>query len=285
MADRSAAKAGRRRGDTRPNSRAVHDRFAISRMSGLLHDRVPVAVDGRGRPMPVTTRSRRIRSETEVASSSTTSRDGEDAVTRDDSITYATFMRGPSASEEIVPTDRDRGRIGRVAGMCRDRISTAGSFGPTDSRAFRAFSMVAVPMLADFGVRLAFGLIVALTLTSWRAVPLRFFRLQSQIALGILVLAALSQAGFGGTRSSSGSSSPAPSCSYLASVTWGLGLPPISPALGILTAPASRAPGWSWPRDVSDPGLWSLIVLGSRHCPGSCSGPRSIPCCWATTTW
>ena len=52
--------------------------------------------------------------------------------------------------------------------------------------------MLAVPMLADFAVRLAFGLIAALALTSWRAVPLRFFRIQSQIALAVLVLAALS---------------------------------------------------------------------------------------------
>ena len=48
--------------------------------------------------------------------------------------------------------------------------------------------MVTVPMLADFAVRLAFGLIAALALTSWRAVPLRFFRIQSQIALAVLVL-------------------------------------------------------------------------------------------------
>ena len=47
------------------------------------------------------------------------------------------------------------------------------------------------PMLADFAVRLAFGLATLLVLTSWRSVPLAFFRTNCQVALGLLVLAAL----------------------------------------------------------------------------------------------
>src|SRR5262245_59658826 len=47
--------------------------------------------------------------------------------------------------------------------------------GQSLGRGWSEEAMVAVPMLADFAVRLAFGLIAALSLTSWRAVPLRFF--------------------------------------------------------------------------------------------------------------
>jgi uncharacterized membrane protein len=116
-------------------------------------------------------------------------------------------------------------------------------------------------MLTDFGVRLAFGLIFALTLTSWRAVPLRFFRLQNQIALAVLVLSALTQAKASGNGYLLWILIAAAVGSYLASVTWGLGLPPISSALGILTALLALA----WivlTSRVPDPGLWSSIVLG-----------------------
>ena len=58
--------------------------------------------------------------------------------------------------------------------------------------------MITAPMLADFSIRLAFGLAVSLLLTSWRAVPLAFFRTQAQVILGLLVLAALDQARAGG---------------------------------------------------------------------------------------
>src|SRR5581483_5652214 len=95
-------------------------------------------------------------------------------------------------------------------------------------------AMVAVSMLADFAVRMAFGLVLASTLTSWRAVPLRFFRLQSQIALGILVLAALAQAGSLGTSSLVWLLVAVAALAYLAAVTWGLGLPVIATALDAL---------------------------------------------------
>ena len=58
--------------------------------------------------------------------------------------------------------------------------------------------MIIAPMLADFAIRLAFGLAVSLLLTSWRAVPLGFFRTQAQVILGLLVLAGLDQARAGG---------------------------------------------------------------------------------------
>jgi hypothetical protein len=119
--------------------------------------------------------------------------------------------------------------------------------------------MVAVPMLADFAVRMAFGLLLALTLTSWRVVPLRFFRLQNQIVLGILVLAALAQAD--STRSSAllwflvvGAAS-----AYLATVLWGLGLTSMATALDALALLAAGA----WMLRVSqgpNPGTWALLT-------------------------
>ena len=51
--------------------------------------------------------------------------------------------------------------------------------------------MYDAPMLADFGVRLSFGLALLLLATNWQAVPLPFFRTQCQVILGLLVLAAL----------------------------------------------------------------------------------------------
>src|SRR5262249_50540955 len=111
----------------------------------------------------------------------------------------------------------------------------------------------------DFAVRMSFGLILALTLSSWRAVPLRFFRLQSQIVLGILVLSIMAQA----------SSTAAPvllwllvagaAASYLAAVSWGLGIPTIATALALLVLLAAGA----WMVRASqgpDPGGWALLT-------------------------
>jgi hypothetical protein len=120
--------------------------------------------------------------------------------------------------------------------------------------------MVAISMLADFGVRLAFGLTLALTATSWRTVPVRFFRLQSQIALGVLVLAALAQGKSSWTAGLIGLIIAGAVCAYLASVTWGLGLPPISTALGVLSALFSGA--WLvMASRSSDPGMWAMTAL------------------------
>lgn len=119
--------------------------------------------------------------------------------------------------------------------------------------------MAHVPMLADFAVRLAFGLIAALSVTSWRAVPLRFFRIQSQIALGVLVLGALSQVTSAGTSTGFWLLVAAAGASYLATVSWGLGLPPMATALdvGVLAAMGAWMVLASRP---GDPRAWALMV-------------------------
>jgi len=126
--------------------------------------------------------------------------------------------------------------------------------------------MVAVPMLADVAVRVAFGLILALTLTSWRAVPVRFFRLQSQIVLGILVLAALAQGRPAGGSALLWLLVAGAAASYLATVSWGLGLPSIATALDVLVILLAGA----WMAVVSkgpEPVAWALS-LASRSLSG-----------------
>ncbi len=120
-------------------------------------------------------------------------------------------------------------------------------------------AMVSVPMLADFAVRLAFGLIVALTLTSWRAVPVAFFRAQSLIAMAILVLAALSQASSTGASAVLWLLVAGAAASYLATVSWGLGLAPIATGLDLLVMLLAGA----WMVRVSqvpDPAAWAFMV-------------------------
>ena len=51
--------------------------------------------------------------------------------------------------------------------------------------------MYDVPMLADFGVRLVLGLAFLLLITSFRVVPLPFFRTHCLVILGLLILATL----------------------------------------------------------------------------------------------
>jgi hypothetical protein len=123
--------------------------------------------------------------------------------------------------------------------------------------------MVAVPMLADFAVRMAFGLILALTLTSWRVMPLRFFRLQSQIALGILVLAALAQAGSVGTSPLVWLLVAVAAAAYLAAVTWGLGLPAIATALDALVLLGAGV--WMF-RVSQSPNAGSWAFLTASRC-------------------
>lgn len=80
-----------------------------------------------------------------------------------------------------------------------------------------------IPMLADFSLRLAGGLVILLLLTPWRLVPPAFFRTHAQIILGLLVLAALDLSRFGlDTRT--GVVIACAVLGYLATVTWGLGL-------------------------------------------------------------
>lgn len=134
--------------------------------------------------------------------------------------------------------------------------------------------MVTVPMLADFAVRMAFGLVAALTLTSWRAVPLRFFRIQCQIALGVLVLAALSQATSTGTSPAFWLLVTAAGAAYLATVSWGLGLPTVATVLDLVILGTTG--GWmvlasrgghshAWAVLAADRGVSGLLLGGTLH--------------------
>ncbi len=80
-------------------------------------------------------------------------------------------------------------------------------------------------MLSDFAVRLAFGLAVLLLFTSWRVVPLPFFRTHCQIILGLLVLAALDQSRQEGLDHGVWILIAGAVLAYLATITWGIGLP------------------------------------------------------------
>lgn len=121
--------------------------------------------------------------------------------------------------------------------------------------------MVAVPMLADFAARLAFGLIAALSMTPWRAVPLRFFRIQAQIALGVLVLASLSQATAAGASAGLWMLVAAAGGAYLATVSWGLGLPTVATAMDLIVLGA--AGGWMVLASRSpDPAAWAAMAAG-----------------------
>jgi hypothetical protein len=130
--------------------------------------------------------------------------------------------------------------------------------------------MRAVPLLADFGVRLAFGLIVALILTSWRAVPTRFFRIQTLVILGVLVLAGLDQARAGGTAPAVWIVVAGALLTYMAAVSWGLGLVELGMTTGILAALAAAV----WMADASrsaHAGLWAFNAL-SRGASGFLMG-------------
>jgi hypothetical protein len=126
--------------------------------------------------------------------------------------------------------------------------------------------MLTVSLLADFAIRLSFGLIVALILTSWRDVPLRFFRIQNQVILGTLVLAALDQARTSGPSPALWLVIAGAVVAYLATISWGLGLPRYGVVAGILGALVTGA--WLVVASRSDAGgLWSLNIL-SRGASG-----------------
>lgn len=91
------------------------------------------------------------------------------------------------------------------------------------------------PMLADFAIRLACGLAALLLITPWRAVPLAFFRTHCQVILSLLVLAALdvSRQGIRGPVLIAIIASAV--LTYIATVSWGLGLPRVGiPALALI---------------------------------------------------
>lgn len=99
---------------------------------------------------------------------------------------------------------------------------------------------MSLPMLADFAIRLLGGLAAVLAITPWRVVPVRFFRTQCQVILGIGVLAALAT-----TRSPIeplvlGSALALAFLAFAATLAWGLGLPklgiPLSLGIAALAA-------------------------------------------------
>jgi len=95
-------------------------------------------------------------------------------------------------------------------------------------------------MLADFALRLAFGLAAMLAGTSWRAVPPAFFRTQCLVILGLLVLAALDASRASAVLVPAALPILAGVGAYLAAVAWGLGLVriavPATAGVGLLTA-------------------------------------------------
>jgi len=125
-------------------------------------------------------------------------------------------------------------------------------------------------MLADFSIRLAFGLAITLLLLRWKTVPLRFFRIQMQVVLGLLVLAALDQARAAGQSPVLWTVVAGACLAYLASVAWGLGLPTLGVGTSTLTAFAAAI----WLMAASHPGspaVWA-INAASRAASGFLMG-------------
>jgi hypothetical protein len=117
------------------------------------------------------------------------------------------------------------------------------------------------PMLADFALRLACGLAALLLLTPWRLVPLAFFRTHCLVILGLLVLAGLDASRLGVRGWVPAGVVAAAVLSYLAAVSWGLGLPKVAvPVTALVTgACAGSLVAIS---QAGDPGLWALNGAG-----------------------
>ena len=121
-------------------------------------------------------------------------------------------------------------------------------------------------MLADFAVRLAFGLSLAAMLVSWREVPLPFFRTQAQIILGLLVLAALDQARTGGPGAPFWVIVLGSVLAYVSSIVWGLGLPVLGARTAGLTAIAAMV--WLSAASRSPQALVFALNTASRAASG-----------------
>jgi hypothetical protein len=130
--------------------------------------------------------------------------------------------------------------------------------------------MPIVPMLADFAVRLAFGLSVAVFLLSWRSVPVRFFRTQFHVVLGLVVLAALDQARAGGHAVSFWSLVAVAVLAYLSAASWGLGLPLVGQ--GTAAACALILAGWMAGASWSPTANLALLNASSRAASGFVMG-------------
>ena len=126
--------------------------------------------------------------------------------------------------------------------------------------------MTIAPMLADFTIRLAFGLAVSLLLTSSRAVPLGFFRTQALVILGLLVLAGLDLARAGGPTWALSALVAAAVIAYFAAIAWGVGLPRFGTAASALMALVTAAWLGAASQSVSAP-FW-IYNAGSRLSSG-----------------
>jgi len=122
------------------------------------------------------------------------------------------------------------------------------------------------PILADFAIRLAFGLSLVLAASRWRTIPLAFFRTNSLVVLGLLVLSVLSVSRGGWTSPACWSLAASAFAAYAASVSWGLGLAAVG--RGALTLAAVVAAGWLTAASYDvDHGLW-LFNSASRGASG-----------------
>lgn len=95
--------------------------------------------------------------------------------------------------------------------------------------------MTTMPMLADFAIRLSGGLAGMLLLTPRRDVPPAFFRTHCLVILGLLVGAALAE-GRAVPPAVLAATIAGAAAAYLASATWGLGLPRVGLPLTALAA-------------------------------------------------
>ncbi len=118
-----------------------------------------------------------------------------------------------------------------------------------------------IPMLADFALRLACGLSALLLLTPWRLVPPAFFRTHCHVILGLLVLAGLDAARLDAPRDVLALIVGAGVLSYVAAVSWGLGLPRIGLPVTLLVFGACAAALVIVSRS-DDPRLWTLNATG-----------------------
>ena len=128
-----------------------------------------------------------------------------------------------------------------------------------------------LPMPADFCLRLGGGMSLLLLLTSWRAVPPAFFRTHCQIILALFVVGALDSFRAPEARLYFYGFIILSICAYLATASWGLGLPRIGfpLTLGIALFSAAMSVGISrkpaaiaWGFDASDR-LLSGFLMGS----------------------
>ncbi len=113
------------------------------------------------------------------------------------------------------------------------------------------------PMLADFAVRLSFGLAILLLAASWRTVPLQFFRTQCQVILGLLVLAALDGSRSTGLSPMMWVSIVGAALAYIATIAWGLGLPRVAVVVNWLIMLVTAC--WlGWVSRGESPALWAF---------------------------